>query len=86
MRRTGVNICFYYESKFFNFFFGFGGGVGNWWVGVSTVSDFLFDKGSKSKKKIFFWGGIGVWGEGRLTNRRTGPNQFAPSTSSKLGA
>ena len=46
---------------------------------------------SKSKIKLFFWRG-GVWrGEGagvgvRWMDGRTGPNQFAPSTSSKLGA
>ena len=52
---------------------------------------------TESKSKIFFFlggggvGGVGgwrVWGEGRgrWMDRRTGPNQFAPSTSSKLGA
>ena len=43
---------------------------------------------SKAKKKIyFFWGGGGGGGgRGRWTDRRTDPNQFAPSTSSKLGA
>ena len=46
---------------------------------------------------FFFWGGGGggelgevswggVRGRGRWMDRRTGPNQFAPSTSSKLGA
>ena len=39
---------------------------------------------------IFFGGGVqgGRGGEvwGRWTDRLTGPNQFAPSTSSKLGA
>ena len=29
------------------------------------------------------WGAMGE--AGRWTDRRTGPNQFAPSTSSKLG-
>ena len=29
---------------------------------------------------------IGGWGRGRWMDRRTGTNQFAPSTSSKLGA
>ena len=54
----------------------------------------LFDKESISKKNVcfFFWGGGGGggggWGRvgGRCMDRRTGPNQFAPSTSSKLGA
>ena len=49
----------------------------------------FFHKGSKLKKYIFFfWGGGGVgWddGGGGGVDRRTGPNQFAPSTSSKLG-
>ena len=48
----------------------------------------FFHKQSKSKKKSF-WGGAGAgWGggRGRLMDRRTGPNHFAPSTSSKLGA
>ena len=61
----------------------------------------FFHKESKSKKinKNFFlgggrgdrlgdWGGGGVgvgWG-GTWMDSRTGPNQFAPSTSSKLGA
>ena len=38
---------------------------------------------------LFFWGGGGggggAGGMGRWTDRRTGPNQFAASTSSKLG-
>ena len=45
-------------------------------------------------KKDFFLGGgggvglgrsVGLWGD-RWMDRRTSPNQFAPSTSSKLGA
>ena len=47
----------------------------------------------KGKKISFLLGGggrpfggvMGVWGRGRRMDRRTGPNQFAPSTSSKLG-
>ena len=31
-------------------------------------------------------GGMGYGGRGRWMDKRTGPNQFAPSTSSKLGA
>ena len=56
----------------------------------------FFYKESKSKKGkkntfsyFFFFGGgrgAGGGGRGRWMNRRTGPNQFAPSTSSKLGA
>ena len=59
--------------------------------GVEEVN--FFNKESKTylrkKKKIFFcvceWGG-GGGKRGRWIDRRTGPNQFAPSTSSKLGA
>ena len=48
-------------------------------------------KGDGLSKLIFFTKnrnrkfGVGA-GWGRWTDRRTGPNQFAPSTSSKLGA
>ena len=63
--------------------------------GGGRVSDF-FHKESKSKKKKFFFGGggggVGVLGgvcgglgRGRWMVRRTGPIQFAPSTSLKLG-
>ena len=45
----------------------------------------FFHKESKSKKKFRGVGGEAVWGRGRWMDRRTGPNQFAPSTS-KLGA
>ena len=48
--------------------------------GVARVSDF-FHKESKLKKKFFFvWGG--GWGRDRWMDRRTGPNQLAPSFSS----
>ena len=47
-----------------------------------------FHKESKSKKNFFggggWMGGGGGW-RGRWMDRRTGPNQFASSTSSKLG-
>ena len=46
----------------------------------------FFYKQSKSKKKSI--GGCGGWGGGGLgvgADRRTGPNQFALSISSKLG-
>ena len=50
---------------------------------------FLFYKESKSKKKknsvSFFLGGGGGGERCRWKDRHTGPNQFAPSTSSKLG-
>ena len=39
---------------------------------------------SKCRKKIFL-GGVEGRDGGRWMDRRTGPNQFAPSTSSKLG-
>ena len=38
---------------------------------------------SKSKKDFFFFF---LGGGDRCMDRRTGPNQFAPSTSSELGA
>ena len=45
----------------------------------------FFYKESKSKKKTFFFfgggGGEAGWGRGRWMDRRTGPNQIAPSTS-----
>ena len=48
----------------------------------------FFHKESKSKKKMFFFfgGGGGEGAGGRWMDRRTGPNQFAPSAFSKLGA
>ena len=46
--------------------------------GGASVSEFFFLKESK----LGDWGG--VLGRGRWMDRRTGPNQFAPSTSSKL--
>ena len=66
-----------------NFFF-FGGGGGR---GEARVSDFFKHRIQSKKKNIFFLGGGGGGGgRGRWTDRRTDPNQFAPSTSSKLGA
>ena len=51
----------------------------------------FFQTESKSKKKTLGGGGDGGHvgkgvGGGRWMDRQTGPNQFAPSTSSKLGA
>ena len=40
---------------------------------------------SKRKKMLFVFWRVGV-GAGRWTDRRTGPNKFAPSTSSELEA
>ena len=57
-------------------------GLGGRW-GLECVN--LFYKESKSKKKFFLAGG-GGGGGGRWMDRRTGPNQFATSTSSKLVA
>ena len=90
-----MKFC-YYEPKFKvknkkKSFFG-KKGVGGREGGGARVSDFCFHKESESKKKnAFFWGGgwdegAGGRGRGRWMDRRTGPNQFAPSTSSKLGA
>ena len=60
-------------------------GLGEW-GGGARVSECFFYKDSKSKEKNC---GGGEWsgggGRGRWTDRRTGPNQFSPSTSSKLG-
>ena len=61
-------IFFYKECKSKENFLGGGGGGWGWVLGAG-VSDFFY-KGSKLKKK---WGG-----GGRLTDRRTGPNQFIP--------
>ena len=60
----------------------------------ARVSEIFITKNPNLKKKqsFFFWGGgVGGGGEGgrgrgRSMDRRTGPNQFAPSTFSKLGA
>ena len=59
--------------------------------GGARVSDFFYkeskSKKKRNKKKIIFWGEGGEgWWWGRWTVRRTGPNQFAPSTSLRLGA
>ena len=62
--------------------------------GGARVSGFFFTKNPNLKKKHFFLGGagvgvgggLGVGVGGRWMDSRTGPNQFAPSTSSKLGA
>ena len=53
----------------------------------ARVIDFIH-KNSKTKKKknLGGGGGWGLAGGGRWVDRRTGPNQFAPSTFSKLGA
>ena len=47
-----------------------------------------FGSGELKKKLGFFWVFLegGERGRGRCLGRRTGPNQFAPSTSTKLGA
>ena len=67
-----------------NFFHKESGGRGAGGGGLGLV--IFFHKESKSKKKnfFFFWrggGGEAGWGRGRWMDRRTGPNQFAPSTS-----
>ena len=59
---------------------------------VNFFSQTTNNPNKKKKKKFFFWGGAGVGGGGvvgggvRWMDSPTGPNQFAPSTSSKLGA
>ena len=45
----------------------------------------IFTKNQNLKKKSGRRG-MGGGGRGRWMDRRTGPNQSAPSTSSKLGA
>ena len=49
---------------------------------------YFFTQIPNLKKKIFFFffGGGGGGRGNRLMDRLTGPNQFAPSTSSKVGA
>ena len=44
------------------------------------------DPNLKKKKKIFFFFFFFGGGGGRWTDTQTGPNQYAPSTSLKLGA
>ena len=69
-----------------------GGGGG--WRGVDRVNEFLLTQNPNLKKNIYFFGGVGlggvgwvcVGGGGRQIDRQRGPNQFAPSTTSKLGA
>ena len=64
---------FYYEFKFeIKFRRGEGELV---WVGFFT-----------NTPKLFFLRGVGLARVGRWTDRRTGPNQLAPSPSLKLGA
>ena len=53
---------------------------------LEQVNFFTKNPNLKKKKNIFFLGGGGGGGGGRLTDRQIGPNQFAPSTSLKLGA
>ena len=86
---------FYYESRFKiknknNIFFLAGEGGGG---GKARVSDFFTKNPNLKRKFFFFWGGGGGRGlggvrrgRGTWMDRQTGPNQFAPSTSSKLGA
>ena len=84
---------FHYESKFKikkNFYFFCEGG----WRGGARLCKFILHKEPKSKKKYLHggWGwGFGGAGMvagwvGRWMDSQTGPNQFALSTSSKLGA
>ena len=84
---AGVSEFFYYESKFrirknvllfffCFFFFGGGGGGGGW---GAERSKRIFTKNQNQKKNIF------LGGRGRWTDGQSGPNQFAPSPSSKLG-
>ena len=54
-----------------------------WGGGGARVCEFFFTQNPNLKKK--FWVGVGGGGGGRWMDRRTGPNQLAPSTSSKLG-
>ena len=66
------------------------GGRDRWGGGGARVSEFFFHKEFKSKNFFFFFGGgggvRGRVGGGRWMDNRKGPNHFAPSTSSKLGA
>ena len=64
-------------------FKGGGGGGGR----GARVSKFFPQRIQIKNKRIFVgWGGGGSAVGGRWMDRQTGPNQFAPSTSSKFGA
>ena len=68
---------------------GVGGGIDGWTDEQAQTNLPLLHKESKLKKrKIFFFGGVvgRVVGRGGWMVRRAGPNQFAPSTFSKLVA
>ena len=63
------------------FFFG-GGGAGGAGAGGARVSDLFSQRIQILKKKnTGVGGGVGGAGRGRWMDRRTGLNQFAPSTS-----
>ena len=86
---AGLREFFYYESKFKIKKIFFWGGV--WRRGATRVIEF-FHKDSKCKKKKKKGGagegvGMRLGGGGRdgRMDSLTGPNQFLPSTSSKLG-
>ena len=74
-----IKFFFYYESKFK--------------IVLQEFTRIVFTKNpnlkkkKKRKKKLGEWGWGGGWGAGgRWMDRRTDQNQFAPSTSSKLGS
>ena len=52
------------------------------WGGAAGVSEVSFPN-LQIKKNTFLAGGVG--GRGSWMDKRTGPNQLASSTSSKLG-
>ena len=78
-RGAGVKKFLYYEFKFKTKKMIFLEGA---WEGRLVI--LFFTKNPNLKKNIFFLGGGG--GGNTWTDRRTGPTQFAPSTSSMFGA
>ena len=77
-------------------FFGGGGGGGGVRGGEGARVSECFSQRTQKLKKIFLfvgrggrgWRGMGrgVGGKGKWMDRRSGPNQFAPSTAAKFGA
>ena len=82
---AGISEFFYYESEFkMNFFF-WGGEGGGWGErAAGELEQVIFSIKNPNLERKNNWGWVGE--KDRWMDRRTGPNQFAPSTSKKLGA